>query len=109
MPRCTSGVQADRRRNSSTARPIACSNAAASASSNTKPLPDASATSRTVSARPQRRQGGIKLCDHPITRAQHCAVLDGATTGVTQATLRMWDLRAPAGGTALILLIQPGV
>ena len=34
-------------------------------------------------------------------RAQHCAVLDGATTGVTQATLRMWDLRAPAGGTAL--------
>lgn len=34
-------------------------------------------------------------------RAQHCAVLDGAATGVTQATLRMWNLRAPAGGTAL--------
>lgn len=34
-------------------------------------------------------------------RAQHCAVLDGAATGVTQAMLRMWNLRAPAGGTAL--------
>ncbi|MSR39846.1 MAG: hypothetical protein EXS02_13535 [Planctomycetes bacterium] len=36
-------------------------------------------------------------------RAQTCAAIECAPTGVTWATLRMWDLRAPLGGTALSL------